>query len=303
MVEAMACGAPVIAFAEGSAPEVVIDGESGFVVEDEDAMASAVGRLGEIDRGGAARRSERFDVPRVARDERVYDRQQPGGGRVSPAAPQRRHRRGIHAGANRVSSDSVDLTHSVVLKSGNAFVVSLPDGDMPLDGDHALGVYRNDGRFLSGHELRIAGARPGCWSSRRRPGRGRSTSYEPGPRAAGWAPARAADAADPARPALARRHDAEERIHVHLYGREPVELDLELALAADFRPMLAIAASRVTRRRCRSRPPMAASLLRPWRRRRRAHDDVTAEPAPDSATAVACASGWRWHRARRAAWS
>ena len=50
MVEAMACGTPVIAFPEGSAPEVVIDGETGFLVEDEDAMARAVGRLDEIDR-------------------------------------------------------------------------------------------------------------------------------------------------------------------------------------------------------------------------------------------------------------
>ena len=46
MVEAMACGTPVIAFPEGSAPEVVIDGETGFLVEDEEAMARAVGRLG-----------------------------------------------------------------------------------------------------------------------------------------------------------------------------------------------------------------------------------------------------------------
>ena len=59
-----------------------------------------------------------------------------------------------------MSSGSVDLTHTVVLKAGNAFLVSLPDGDMPLGDDHALGVYRNDGRFLLGHELRIAGERP-----------------------------------------------------------------------------------------------------------------------------------------------
>ena len=32
----------------------------------------------------------------------------------------------------------------------------------------------------------------------------------------------------------------EERIHIHLYGRDPVELDVEIALAADFRPMLAL---------------------------------------------------------------
>ena len=95
MVEAMACGTPVIAFPEGSAPEVVIDGETGFVVEDEHAMARAVDRLGEIDRG-RCRESvrERFDVPSiVARYERVYERAraarrplQPPPRRVGPAA-------------------------------------------------------------------------------------------------------------------------------------------------------------------------------------------------------------------------
>jgi glycosyltransferase involved in cell wall biosynthesis len=49
MIEAMACGTPVIAFPEGSAPEVVIDGVSGFLVEDEAEMAGAVQRVGELD--------------------------------------------------------------------------------------------------------------------------------------------------------------------------------------------------------------------------------------------------------------
>jgi glycosyltransferase involved in cell wall biosynthesis len=49
MIEAMACGTPVIAFPEGAAPELVRDGETGFLVEDESGMAAAVGRLGEID--------------------------------------------------------------------------------------------------------------------------------------------------------------------------------------------------------------------------------------------------------------
>jgi glycosyltransferase involved in cell wall biosynthesis len=49
MIEALACGTPVIAFPEGSAPEIVVDGESGFLVEDESEMATAVGRLSELD--------------------------------------------------------------------------------------------------------------------------------------------------------------------------------------------------------------------------------------------------------------
>jgi glycosyltransferase involved in cell wall biosynthesis len=74
MVEALACGTPVIAFPEGSAPEVVEEGRCGFVVDDEDAMAAAVGRLDEID-PAECRRSceERFGVDAVVeRYEEVY---------------------------------------------------------------------------------------------------------------------------------------------------------------------------------------------------------------------------------------
>jgi glycosyltransferase involved in cell wall biosynthesis len=45
MVEALACGTPVIAFPEGAARELVVDGQTGFLVEDERAMAAAVSRL------------------------------------------------------------------------------------------------------------------------------------------------------------------------------------------------------------------------------------------------------------------
>ncbi len=74
MVESLACGTPVIAFPEGSAPEVVQDRETGFLVDDEHAMARAVERLGEID-PAACRRAceERFGVAAVVRGyERVY---------------------------------------------------------------------------------------------------------------------------------------------------------------------------------------------------------------------------------------
>jgi glycosyltransferase involved in cell wall biosynthesis len=48
MVEALACGTPVIAFPAGAASELVIDGRTGFLVRDERAMAAAIGRLGAI---------------------------------------------------------------------------------------------------------------------------------------------------------------------------------------------------------------------------------------------------------------
>jgi glycosyltransferase involved in cell wall biosynthesis len=57
MVEALACGTPVIAFPEGAAPELIIDGKTGFLVDDERAMADAIGQLPRIARGIAARGS------------------------------------------------------------------------------------------------------------------------------------------------------------------------------------------------------------------------------------------------------
>jgi glycosyltransferase involved in cell wall biosynthesis len=74
MVEALACGTPVIAFPEGSVPEVVRDGVTGFVVDDEHAMADAIGRVGELDPEDCRRDcEERFGVEAVVRGyEEVY---------------------------------------------------------------------------------------------------------------------------------------------------------------------------------------------------------------------------------------
>jgi glycosyltransferase involved in cell wall biosynthesis len=50
MIEAMACGTPVIAYPRGSVPEVVDEGVSGFIVRDEDAAVAALHRVHELDR-------------------------------------------------------------------------------------------------------------------------------------------------------------------------------------------------------------------------------------------------------------
>jgi glycosyltransferase involved in cell wall biosynthesis len=64
MTEAMACGTPVIATPRGSVPEVIVDGETGFIVSVDDypdEAAAALGRLGEIDPKACRRRvEERF---------------------------------------------------------------------------------------------------------------------------------------------------------------------------------------------------------------------------------------------------
>ena len=67
VVEAMACGTPVIAIRRGSMPELIEDGVTGFLVDDVDQAIAAVGRLDEIDRAACrAAVARRFSVERMA---------------------------------------------------------------------------------------------------------------------------------------------------------------------------------------------------------------------------------------------
>jgi len=103
MVEALACGTPVIAFPEGAASEIVIDGVNGMLVADEAEMASAVDRLDSIDAADCrASVAARYDISITASGyEAVYDRaievdrQRAGWGR----RPARLTRRPLRLGA------------------------------------------------------------------------------------------------------------------------------------------------------------------------------------------------------------
>jgi glycosyltransferase involved in cell wall biosynthesis len=67
MIEAMACGTPVIAYRSGSVPEVLEDGLTGFIVESEDQAVRAVGELHRLDRRKIRSRfEERFSAKRMA---------------------------------------------------------------------------------------------------------------------------------------------------------------------------------------------------------------------------------------------
>jgi glycosyltransferase involved in cell wall biosynthesis len=69
MIEAMACGTPVIAFNRGSVPEIVDNGVTGFIVEDETSATAAVRRLPELSRETVRARFEaRFTARRMADD-------------------------------------------------------------------------------------------------------------------------------------------------------------------------------------------------------------------------------------------
>jgi glycosyltransferase involved in cell wall biosynthesis len=77
MIEAMACGTPVLAFRQGSVPEVIDDGVTGYVVETVDEALLKTGSLLGLDRGRIRRRfEERFAASRMARDYvRIYQSQ------------------------------------------------------------------------------------------------------------------------------------------------------------------------------------------------------------------------------------
>jgi glycosyltransferase involved in cell wall biosynthesis len=69
MIEAMACGTPVIAYPRGSVPEVMQDGVTGFVVPDLEGAVKAVKRIVEIDRSKCRRHFEQhFSAERMAQD-------------------------------------------------------------------------------------------------------------------------------------------------------------------------------------------------------------------------------------------
>jgi len=76
MIEAMSCGTPVIGFDNGSVPEIVQDGETGFVVSDVDGMVAAIKKLDTISRTAVRKRAERFfSVEKmVSGYEKVYKR-------------------------------------------------------------------------------------------------------------------------------------------------------------------------------------------------------------------------------------
>lgn len=76
MIEALACGVPVIAFRAGSVPEVIDHGVTGFIVESIEEAIAAARQVDTIDRGACRAAFERrFSAARMARDYvSIYER-------------------------------------------------------------------------------------------------------------------------------------------------------------------------------------------------------------------------------------
>ena len=105
MVEALACGTPVIAFPEGAAAEIVLDGENGMLVADEAEMARAIDQLGAIDPARCrASVAQRYDIAITATGyERVY-RRAAGAGPAQPQHAPSADRGFVHVQAHELSA-------------------------------------------------------------------------------------------------------------------------------------------------------------------------------------------------------
>jgi glycosyltransferase involved in cell wall biosynthesis len=69
MIEAMACGTPVLAFRSGSVPEIIDQGVTGFIVDSLEEAVAAMPRVLALDRSAVRRRfEERFSATRMAQD-------------------------------------------------------------------------------------------------------------------------------------------------------------------------------------------------------------------------------------------
>jgi glycosyltransferase involved in cell wall biosynthesis len=86
MIEAMACGTPIVAFRSGSVPEVMKEGVTGFVVSDLDEAVSAVGRVAGLSRRAVRQVfEERYQVSNMAKAYTAIYR------RMMAGAPAREH--------------------------------------------------------------------------------------------------------------------------------------------------------------------------------------------------------------------
>jgi glycosyltransferase involved in cell wall biosynthesis len=69
MIEALACGTPVVTTSAGSVPEIVDDGVTGYISDDPADLAEALARVGQLDRSSCRKSAEtRFSTQRMVAD-------------------------------------------------------------------------------------------------------------------------------------------------------------------------------------------------------------------------------------------
>jgi len=77
-----------------------------------------------------------------------------------PASQQDKEKRKARIQNDGRASMTRSIATAVVVKDGDIFFLCEPNGDVPLGGEHGLGLYYHDCRFLNGYEMRLADAPP-----------------------------------------------------------------------------------------------------------------------------------------------
>ncbi len=173
MIEAMACGTPVIAFQAGSVPEIIDDGITGFVVGDVEQAVAAIPRVKLLDRAKVREAFDRrFTASRMARDYLKIYEELPGVTAKSIAAHglELRPARAI-GGTSPEEQYYVPAATSLqdrqlrTLKHDELFAVFDQNGDTLEEPGNPTGIYYRDTRYLSKLFMRVNGARPMLLSS------------------------------------------------------------------------------------------------------------------------------------------
>jgi hypothetical protein len=162
----------------------------------------------------------------------------------------------------------INLAETLAIKDGNVFLMSLRDGRVPAGGDHPLGLWLHDCRFLSVHELAVDGEPPTLLTSTDAAGHAALHELTNADRSLRIRVVREVQA----------RGALRERITVESHGREPVAARLELRLGADFLPMLELRG--LVPRRDRPVEAQGASFASQGRDGVRRATTVRATPAP-----------------------
>lgn len=150
VIEAMACGTPVIAWNQGAMPEIIEQGQTGFVVDSIEQAVEAVGRLREFEPAQVRQAAERrFSVERMIDDyEEIYRRM------IEPP-PAQSAEPSIDPAQTLASASGGSLRHphqQHTLKHEDCFVISDGRGDIGGTGD---GLFIADTRILSQFRLTI----------------------------------------------------------------------------------------------------------------------------------------------------
>lgn len=161
---------------------------------------------------------------------------------ASPLGPIDRHARKQRVLTQGTPSITRTIADAIVLKAGDLFLISEPDGRLPAGSGHGLGLYYHDCRFLRTYEFQVGGSLPVALGADVAPGdRGSIQLTDPEPhRTALQHGPRDVVGIDWARALDGEALAVDDTITIRNWGRTPVELTLEFRFDAGFEDVFEI---------------------------------------------------------------